>query len=123
MTAEVCLEIMKLDNVELNKMYPNCFNYFYGMAYRMYHFTKSSFFNTYRRELMELQEFCYIPEEPFNRNEYLIDLGLDATERLWIRTCSDHDFNYVWMASKTKISRGKISERINDIKNKYGSNS
>lgn len=123
LVSEVYISFLNLkpefiqDIIDRDKFYA----YIYGMANIMFWRPKSKFFQTYRTANFELLEDIYLTEEEeeFDINDYLNELGLDSNEKLWIKTCLNNGFNYSLVASKTKISRPKISQRIDFIKNKY----
>ena len=121
--SELCLNILQIDQEFLNDIEDRgkFYSYVYGMANIMFWKPKSKFFTMYRIDSFELIEDIYIQEEAeeFDANEYLNELGLDSTEKLWVKTCLKNNFNYSLVSEKTSISRRKISERINFIKTKY----
>jgi hypothetical protein len=120
--SELCLVMMNKHNAFLNGLIEDgkLDSYIYATANNMFWLSKSTFFSKYKIEHLPLIENTLADEsESFEVKEYLLDLGLDANEKLWIETCLEYNFNYSLVHKKTKISRRKIAERIKAIKDKY----
>lgn len=121
--SEVCYSLLSKENSLLHDVLDRGkFNsYVYGIANTMFWKPKSKFYCKYRINYNELNEYELQDETKpaFDVKDYLLELGLTPTEKLWIETCLEYKFNYSLVSKKTGISRSHISKRIKAITNKY----
>jgi hypothetical protein len=121
--SEVSITVFTMDNALLNDIMDRgkLNSYIYGIANTMFWKPKSKFYYQYKTDTCELIEDILTTEDvqTFDVKEYLIDLGLEPTEKLWVETCLEYNFNYSLVAKKVGVSRSHVSKRIKAIKNKY----
>ena len=120
---DVCLEVMKIDNKKLNRLYPKeCYKYFNGIATTLF-FRDPKYKSKYSENAVSIELAYNIKdetEEYFNQYAYMLELDLTPNESLWVRTYLKFEGNFTWIANATGISRQHCSNRIKYISKKYG---